>query len=112
MSSRRAPLSPADATNEGARRLRELARRQSFRAIAKKLGCNETAVRFWAQEKYKPSGRMRERINARLGPWDASPWSTWPDDVWESAPCVDVYSSETPATERRAPMPSTKPRPS
>jgi hypothetical protein len=99
---RRALLLPAEATTEGSRRLRELLRKQTCAAIARKLRCDESAVRFYAREARTPDLVMRARIREVLG---------WDEAIWEAPPAADdVYSQDAPATTKREPA-STKPRP-
>lgn len=102
MAARRALLAPAEATNEGSRRLRELLKKQSFGALARRLRCVGGTVRFWAREERKPNLVMRDRIEIVLG---------IPAAAWDEPPSADDYC-ELPPTGRRAPPPSTKPRPS
>lgn len=86
-------LRPADATNEGARRLRELLRRRTFGALARLLACDERAVRLWAREACRPSLRLRLRAEERL---------SIPADSWDEAPDSDVYDAgNDPPTERK-----------
>lgn len=87
----RASLSPAAATNDGSRRLRELLRQQSFGGLARRLRCDERAVRWWAREEFKPSRLMRARLLEVLA---------IPEDAWDLAPSSDPYASG-PATRRR-----------
>lgn len=95
---RRALLRPTDATNEGSRLLRILLLRQSFGALAKKLRCDESAVRNYAHERRKPDRMMRARAAepppAGLG---------IPDDAWDARPSSDLYASSEPETSRVAP---------
>lgn len=90
MARRRALLLPSDATNEGARRLRELLRRHSFGWIARKLRCDEKSVRTWAREEGKPNLQMRARIAQELG---------LPEVAWDESP--DAYAGAEPATTKR-----------
>jgi len=79
---RRALLLPREATNEGARRLRELLRKQTFGGLARRLRCDERSVRSWAREENRPSLVMRARIAEVLGILE---------DAWDAAPASDVY---------------------
>lgn len=92
----RAVLLPADATNEGSRLLRELLRRMSIGALAKKLTCDEKTVRMWAQEKGKPSLLMRVRIWERR----AALRVEIRERAWDDPPSADAYSTADPATSK------------
>lgn len=86
-------LRPTDATNEGARRLRELLRRRTFGALAKQLRCDERAVRMWAREEAKPSLLLRARVEDVLGIGA---------NTWDEPPGSDVYTAgRDPPTARR-----------
>jgi hypothetical protein len=89
---RRSKLEPSGATNEGARQLRELLVRQTFGALARRLRCDEGAVRHYAREKRKPNDGMRERIFTTFG---------IPYDAWDKPPSSDLYAGADPVTTRR-----------
>lgn len=91
MALRRALLLPRDATNEGARRLRELLRRHTYAWIAKRLRCDEKAVRSWAHEGSKPGLLLRARIADVL---------RIPEAAWDEPPSKDTYAGEDPPTTR------------
>jgi hypothetical protein len=55
----RALLLPADASTVGVRMLRELLLRQTFGAVARRLGCAVSDVRRWAREECRPSRLLR-----------------------------------------------------
>lgn len=88
----RASFNPVDATNEGSRQLRELLRKSTFGALARRLRCDERSVRWWASEKFKPARVMRARMKDVL---------SIPEDAWDDKPSSDVYAGEDPATTRR-----------
>jgi transcriptional regulator with XRE-family HTH domain len=67
MAAPRALLLPDEATSEGARLLRAILRRQTFGAIARRLGCDESLVRRWAREERRPSRVLRLRAADVLG---------------------------------------------
>lgn len=67
MAATRDLLRPEHASSEGSRLLRLLARRQTFAAIAQRLGCDERAVRLWAAERFRPSRLYRARAEDVLG---------------------------------------------
>jgi hypothetical protein len=90
---RRALLPPTEASSDGARRLRELLRKQSFGAIARRLRCDESAVRFYASEARKPNLVMRARIREVL---------EIPESSWDEAPVADPYATSEPPTRRPA----------
>jgi hypothetical protein len=97
-------LRPTDATNEGSRLLRVLLVRQSFGAIAKRVGCDESAIRHYAHERRKPDRMLRARMHERLG---------IRDDAWDERPSADLYATSEPETARAAPpLPPTTRRPS
>lgn len=86
-------LRPADATNDGSRRVRELLRRRTFGAIAKQLRCDERAVRMWAREDTKPSLVLRARIEDVFA---------IPASAWDEEPTPDVYAAgKDPPTARK-----------
>lgn len=87
----RANLSPADATNEGSRQLREMIRKQTYGALARRLRCDERAVRWWASERFKPSLVMRSRL-AELG---------IAETAWDAPRSADIYAAGDPPTRRR-----------
>lgn len=91
MAERRALLLPREATNDGARRLRELLRKQTFGGVARRLRCDERSVRSWAREENRPSLVMRARIRDVLGVLE---------DAWDDAPTSDVYDAADPPTTR------------
>lgn len=84
-------LDPKKATNEGARRLRELLRKHSAGSLAKRLRCDEKSVRNWARG-VKPSRVHRWRIHEVLG---------IVVEAWDSAPASDCYTGAEPATTRK-----------
>lgn len=86
-------MPPEEATNEGARRLRVLLITQSFEQIARRLLCDEGAVRHYATMRRKPNAQIRRRGRTELG---------IPDDAWDDAPNSDVYAAAVPPTTRRA----------
>lgn len=94
MAQRRALLLPRDATNEGSRLLRELLRRKTFGAIARRLRCDERSVRSWAREEAKPGLVLRARAGELLEIADAA---------WDEPPSSDVYAAEDPATTKGRP---------
>jgi DNA-binding transcriptional regulator YiaG len=77
MAHRRALLLPSEATTEASRRLREMLRRQSFAAIARRLHVDEGAVRSWAREESRPNLQSRATCEDVLGispgAWDEAP---------------------------------------
>src|SRR5688572_25601704 len=89
---RRALLLPRDATNEGSRRLRELLRKHTYAALARRLRCDEGTVRRVARELGKPGLLLRARAYEVLGITEPS---------WDEAPSSDVYAGEEPETTRR-----------
>lgn len=85
-------LRPSDATNEGSRRIRELLRRTSYGAIARKLRVDERAVRLWAREERVPNAIMRERWRDVYA---------WEPDIWDAPPARDSYVGSEPTTTKR-----------
>jgi transcriptional regulator with XRE-family HTH domain len=75
----RALLLPGDAGTVGVRMLREILRRQTFGAVAKRVGCDEERVRQWAREESRPSRLMRVRAAEVLG---------IPGETWDEAVCA------------------------
>jgi hypothetical protein len=78
----RALLLPGEASTEGVRRLREILKRQTFGAVARRLSCeglscDESSVREWAREEKRPSRRYRLRAQEVLG----IPGSSWDETV-------------------------------
>lgn len=69
----RAMLAPAEASTEGVRRLRDILRRQTFGAVARRCGVDERSVRRWAREECRPSRLERERAQEVLG----IPYQAW-----------------------------------
>ncbi len=92
MARRRSKLEAADATSEGSRQLRSLLVRQTFGAVARRLVCDEGAVRHYARETRKPSHEMRVRIFDVLA---------IPYDSWDEPPSSDLYAGADPSTTRR-----------
>jgi ribosome-binding protein aMBF1 (putative translation factor) len=72
-------LRARDAPNDGVRRLRELVRFQSAAQLAKKLGCDSTAVRRWARATRTPEPEWRDIMRKQLGIPLAS-WELEADD--------------------------------
>lgn len=64
-------------TSEGVQQLREILTRQTFGAVARRVGVTRWAVRQWAREEARPSRRQRERCAEMLG---------IPVDAWEQVP--------------------------
>jgi transcriptional regulator with XRE-family HTH domain len=89
-------LLPSTAPNEGVRLLRELRLRMTYEQIARKVGCDETAVATWAEAKYRPrpSGcnRMFEAFGIPLDAWDRAPEG----DAAIEAAAVTIASSQAP----------------
>jgi DNA-binding transcriptional regulator YiaG len=73
----RVALYLAEPTNEGVQRLREILMRQTFGAVARRVGVDKETVRQWAREEARPSRRHRSVIELRLGV---------PAATWEEAP--------------------------
>jgi len=93
VATRRALLLPRDATNEGSRRLRELLRRHTFAALARRLLCDEGTVRRMAHGRGKPSRLLRCRGAEVYG---------IPEGAWDDPPSRDVYATEEePLTTKR-----------
>lgn len=67
MASPRALLLPGEASTLGARLLREILTRQTFGAVARRLGVDESLVRRWAREQDRPSRVHRLRAEGVLG---------------------------------------------
>lgn len=68
-------LRAVDASNEGVRRLREILRSRSAAVVAKRLGCDSTAVRRWAREERTPTPEWRKVLDEVLGIPESS-WET------------------------------------
>lgn len=73
----RAVLLPADARTRGVRLLRELLRRQTFGAVARRVGVDERAVRKWASEECRPGRIARARMAEVLG----IPETAWDEEL-------------------------------
>lgn len=93
MAIRRSLFSPREALNEGARRLRELLKKHTFKSLARRLRCDDKTIRMWANHTWKPSLVMRVRLRDTFG---------IPESAWDDAPCSDVYAGEEPLTTKRA----------
>jgi transcriptional regulator with XRE-family HTH domain len=89
---RRELFLPHEAPNEGARILRELLRRQTFAAIARRLRCDESAVRAWARGTGKPSHLLRARAADVLA---------IPERSWDEPRSSDLYAGSEPETTKR-----------
>jgi hypothetical protein len=90
---RRSPLPPEEAKSEGSRLLREILRRQTFGAIARRCRCDEGAIRHYARDERKPNIVMRDRMVQQLGIAFES---------WDEPASKDLYAvGEDPATTRR-----------
>lgn len=67
-------LLPQDASTVGSRRLRELLQRQTFTAVALRVGVSHVTVRRWATELLRPSRQHRATMDRvlRIPPaeWD------------------------------------------
>lgn len=75
----RSILRAKDAPNDGVRRLREMLRWQSAAQLARKIGCDATAVRRWARALRTPTPEWRVILQTALGiPLEA--WEITPDD--------------------------------
>lgn len=59
--------SPDDAPNEGVRMLRELRLRLTYGAIARKVGCDERAVRMWTAGTHFPRADLASRLRDAFG---------------------------------------------
>lgn len=68
-------ITPETARTEGVRKLREALRTKTYAELARALGVDESAPRFWATEVRVPDRRMRDVIAERL--------AIAPDD-WEA----------------------------
>jgi len=70
-------LYPAAASTEGVRLLRILLMRQTFGAVARRVGCHAGLVRRWAREECRPSWQWRVVVEAVAGiqaaAWDDAP---------------------------------------
>lgn len=86
-------LRPEDATNEGVRQLRAALQHMSSAALARRLACDPSAVRYIAREVRVPGPEMRERFASVLGT---------PAAAWEEPPARDdAYNSEPAPTRPR-----------
>ena len=76
---RRAKLALDDAPNDGCLRLRLIARRSTFRRLAKKLMLDESGVRRWAHGSRLPGfdarARMEKLLEIPIESWDEPPKS-------------------------------------
>lgn len=87
----RALLLPSEATTEGVRILRELLRRQTSRAVARRVGVPHSTVLRWAREEFRPLLPQRARAVAALG---------IPEAAWDEA--ARGGSQRTPLARRPA----------
>lgn len=89
---RRALLLPQEATTEGVRLLRDLLRRHSFAALARRMRCDEGSVRAWAREESKPGLILRARGVDVLG---------ISERAWDDPRSSDLYAGSEPETTKR-----------
>ena len=70
----------AEPSNEGVQQLREILTRQTFEAVARRVGVTREAVRKWAREEAMPNRRMRAVVEKSIGIkatcWEEAP--RWP----------------------------------